>query len=354
MVADAKPAATKKKLKLGYAAGYWSSGPPPGIQDAIIAAEDLGYDSFWTAEAYGSDCLTPLAWWGARTSKIKLGTAIMQLSARTPAAAAMAAMTIDHLSNGRFILGLGASGPQVVEGWYGRPYPRPLERTREYVEILRRIFARDEPVTYSGRHYEMPVDGGMHVGKPLKSTIHPLRSDIPIYLGAEGPKNIAMTAEIADGWLPVFYSPSMDGFYRKALAEGFARPGARHTLDDFEVPLALSIIPNDDIEAAADMMRPMLALYIGGMGAREMNFHFEVFARMGYEETCIRIQQLYLAGQKRDAIAAIPTKMVEEVALIGSVSKIKDDLHRWTDTVATSLLIGGPPQFLEMAAKIVL
>ncbi len=346
--------APKKKLKLGYAAGYWTSGPPPNITETIAAAEDLGYDSFWTAEAYGSDCLTPLAWWGAKTSRIKLGTAIMQLSARTPAMAAMAAMTIDHLSGGRFILGIGASGPQVVEGWYGRPYPRPLERTREYVEILRKIFARDEPVVYSGKHYQMPYPGGMNLGKPLKSTIHPLRTDIPIYLGAEGPKNIAMTAEIADGWLPVFYSPNMDGFYREALAEGFARPNARRTADDFEVPLALSIIPNDDIEAAADMMRPMLALYIGGMGARSMNFHFEVFARMGYEETCVRIQELYLSGDKRAAMAAVPTKLVEEVALIGPLDKIKDDLQKWTGTVATSLLIGGPPQFLEMAAKIVL
>lgn len=342
-----------KKLKLGYAAGYWSAGPPPGMDDAIVAAEDLGYDSFWTAEAYGSDCLTPLAWWGAKTSRIKLGTAIMQLSARTPAATAMAAMTLDHLSGGRFILGLGASGPQVVEGWYGRPYPRPLERTREYVAILRQIFGREAPVRFSGRHFELPLAGGMNLGKALKSTIHPLRNDIPLYLGAEGPKNVAMTAEIADGWLPVFFSPRMNSYYRDALTEGFARPGARRTAEDFEVPLALSIIPNDDVEAAADVMRPMLALYIGGMGAREANFHFEVFARMGYEETCIRIQDAYLAGDKRGAITAVPTKLVEEVALIGPVAKIKDELQLWSDTVATSLLIGGPPQFLEMAAKIV-
>lgn len=342
-----------KKLKLGYAAGYWTSGPPPNMVESIIAAEDLGYDSFWTAEAYGSDCMTPLAWWGSHTKKIKLGTAIMQLSARTPAAAAMAAMTLDHLSGGRFILGIGASGPQVVEGWYGRPYPRPLERTREYVEILRMVFAREEPVTYSGRHYQMPYHGGMNLGKPLKSTIHPLRTDLPIYLGAEGPKNVAMTAEIADGWLPAWYSPSMDNFYRDALHEGFARPGARRSPDDFEVPVALSIVPNDDIEAAADVMRPTLALYIGGMGARNMNFHFEVFARMGYEEQCLRIQDLYLAGKKKEAMSAIPTKMVEEVALIGPVGKIKDELTRWTDSFATSLLIGGPPQFLETVAKIV-
>ena len=290
---------------------------------------------------------------GSAPKKLKLGTSIMQLSARTPAAAAMAAMTLDHLSGGRFILGLGASGPQVVEGWYGRPYPRPLERTREYVEILRRTFARAAPVEYAGRHYQMPYPGGMNLGKALKSTIHPLRTDIPIYLGAEGPKNVAMTAEIADGWLPVFFSPGMDRYYRDALAEGFARPGARRTPETFEVPLALSIVPNDDLEAAADMVRPMLALYIGGMGAREMNFHFEVFARMGYEETCVRVQELFLSGDKRGATAAIPTKMVEEIAIIGPVAKIKDDLQRWTDTIATSLLIGGPPQFLELISKVV-
>lgn len=320
--------------------------------ETIRLAEELGYDSFWTAEAYGSDCLTPLAWWGSQTTRIKLGTAIMQLSARTPAAAAMAAMTLDHLSGGRFILGIGASGPQVVEGWYGRPYPRPLERTREFVHVLRQIFEREAPVAFEGRHYQLPAHKGSGLGKPLKSTIHPLRTNIPVYLGAEGPKNVAMAAEIADGWLPVFLSPSMDGYYRNALEEGFARPSARRTFDDFEVPLALSLIPLDDVEAAADLMRPTLALYIGGMGARETNFHYDVFARMGYEETCARVQSLFLAGDKRGAAAAIPTKLVEEVALIGPADKIRDELQRWRGTVVTSLLIGGPPEFLETAAKI--
>jgi F420-dependent oxidoreductase-like protein len=342
-----------KKLKLGYAAGYWAGGPPPHIEESIAVAEDLGFSSLWTAEAYGSDCLSPLAWYGARTSKLKLGTAIMQLSARTPSAAAMAAMTIDHLSGGRFILGLGASGPQVVEGWYGRPYPRPLERTREYIQIMRRIFARETPVEFQGHHYKLPYPGGMNLGKPLKSTVHPLRADIPVYLGAEGPKNVAMTAEIADGWLPAFFSPSLDGYYRTALAEGFDRPGARRKPEEFEVPTAVAVIMNDDIEAAADTQRPIIALYVGGMGAREMNFHFEVFARMGYEETCLRIQELFLAGNKRDAIAAVPTRMVEEVALIGPAGKIKDDLARWKKTVVTELLVGGPPNMLETIANVV-
>ncbi len=339
-------------MKLGFAAGYWSSGPPPGIEESIAAAESLGFDSMWTAEAYGSDCFTPLAWWGAKTSKIKLGTSITQLSARTPAATAMAAMSLDHLSNGRMILGLGASGPQVVEGWYGQPYPRPLERTREYIEIMRLIFAREKPVEYSGHHYKLPYPGGTGLGKPLKSTVHPLRTDIPIYLGAEGPKNVAMAAEIADGWLPIFFSPKSDKFYRTALAEGFARPGARHTMDTFECPASVSVIIDKDIEAAADRVRPMLALYIGGMGARTANFHFEVFARMGYEETCIRVQDLYLSGDKRGAMAAIPTSLVEDTTLIGPAEKIRDDLAKWKETVLTTMLIGGPPSFLEMAAKV--
>ncbi|MDP9237907.1 MAG: LLM class F420-dependent oxidoreductase [Chloroflexota bacterium] len=340
-------------MKLGYAAGYWSSGPPPGIEDSIAEAERLGFDSIWTAEAYGSDALTPLAWWGAKTSRIKLGTAIAQISGRTPAATAMAALTLDHLSGGRFILGLGASGPQVVEGWYGRPYPRPLERTREYIEIIRRILAREAPVEFSGHHYQMPYQGGTGLGKPLKSTVHPLRADVPIYLGAEGPKNVAMAAEIADGWLPIFYSPKSDKFYRDALAEGFARPSARRTMADFEIPSSVPIIVNDDLEAAADVIRPMLALYVGGMGARGANFHFEVLARLGYEELCIRIQDLYLAGKKREAMAAVPLSMVEDTALIGPLPKIKDDLAKWKETAITTLLVGGPPKFLETVAKVV-
>src|ERR671916_221044 len=243
------------------------------VDQEIAAAEELGFDSIWTSEAYGSDCFTPLAWWGARTERVKLGTAITQISARTPASTAMTAITLDHLSGGRVILGLGVSGPQVVEGWYSQDYSKPLARTREYVEIVRRIVARDEPVSYAGEHYAMPLPGGTGLGKPLKSIVRPLRTDIPIYLGAEGPKNVALAAEIGDGWLPMFFSPKADDFYRAALAEGFARPGARRTADDFEVVCVAPIIPGDDIEACADIMRPMLALYIGGMGARDRNFH---------------------------------------------------------------------------------
>ena len=339
-------------MKLGFTTGYWSAGPPAGAEESIAEAERLGFDSIWTAEAYGSDCLTPLAWWGSRTSRVKLGTSIAQISARTPAAMAMSAMTLDHLCGGRLILGLGASGPQVVEGWYGQPYTRPLERTREYVEIIRKIVAREEPVEYHGRQYQIPYRGGTGLGKPLKSILHPLR-EIPIYLGAEGPKNVAMAAEIADGWMPIFFSPKSDAFYRAALAEGFARPGARRRPDDFEVAATASIIVNKDIEAAADMMRPNLALYIGGMGARGANFHFDVFARMGYEAECHRIQDLYLAGNRRDAIAAVPTRLVEDVSLIGPIEKVRDELAAWRSTVVTTLLVGGPAPLLRSIAGIV-
>jgi F420-dependent oxidoreductase-like protein len=340
-------------VRLGLGVGYWGSGPPAGAQEQILEAERLGFDAVWSAEAYGSDALTPLAWWGARTSTIDLGTSICQISARTPAAMAMAAMTLDHLSGGRFRLGLGASGPQVVEGWYGQPYPRPLARTREYVEIIRAIIAREKPVEYAGEHYTMPYPGGTGLGKPLKSTIHPLRTDIPIYLGAEGPKNIALTAEIADGWLPLFFTPREDRFYREALAEGFARPGARRTLDDFDVAAVVPVVPGDDVERCADAVRPMLALYVGGMGAKEANFHLNVFVRMGYEEVCAKIQQLYLAGHKADAIAAVPTAMVEDMALVGPPEKIRDDLAAWEESVVNTLVISGPPPLLRTVAELV-
>ena len=333
-------------MKLGYHTGYWSAGPPPGVTDAIELTEKLGFDSIWTAEAYGSDCLTPLAWWGAATSTVRLGTNILQISARTPAATAMAAMTLDHLSGGRFILGLGASGPQVVEGWYGQPYPKPLARTREYIEVIRAILARDKPVTHEGDFYPLPYPGGTGLGKPLKSTVHPLRADIPIFLGAEGPKNVALAAEIADGWLPMFFSPKSDSFYRDALAEGFARPGARRTLETFEVPAFLPVVPDDDVEAAADRVRPSIALYIGGMGAKSMNFHADAFSRMGYPGEVEQIQQHFLAGQKADAIAAVPTALIEDIALIGPVAKIRAELQRWEETVLTTLLIQADPRTL--------
>ena len=341
-------------LSLGYSVGYWSSGPPSGALEGIKEAERLGFDSVWTAEAYGSDALTPLAWWGAATERIRLGTGIIQMSARTPAATAMAAMTMDHLSGGRFILGLGVSGPQVVEGWYGEPYQRPLERTREYVEIMRRIFARSEPVAFDGRQYQMPYTGerALGLGKPLKSTIHPLRSDIPILLGAEGPKNVALAAEVCDGWLPLFFSPKENDFYRSCLNEGFAASGEAGKADRFEVAAPVPVVPGDDVETCADMIRPMLALYAGGMGAKGANFHFDVFARMGYESVALEVQELYLQGKKAEAAAAIPLQMVEDVALVGPPDKIRAEIPKWEDTCLTTILLSGPPTMLGMLADL--
>ena len=342
-----------RRVSLGLSTGYWSAGPPSGIVEQIAAAERLGFDSMWTSEAYGSDALTPLAWWGAATTTLRLGTAIAQLSARTPTATAMAAMTLDHLSGGRFVLGLGASGPQVVEGWYGQAYPRPLARTREYVDIVRQTIARERPVTYDGEFYTLPRAGGTGLGKALKATVHPLRPDIPIMLGAEGPKNVALAAEIADGWLPFWFSPKSDSFYRDALATGFGRSGSRHqSLDTFEVVSILPVLVDDDVEGCADFLRPMIALYIGGMGAKGANFHYDVFARMGYDAECEQIQQLYLAGRKPEAIAAVPLAMVEDVALVGPADKIAAELPRWRDTCVTTFLVQGPPPLLEQIADV--
>ncbi|MCD2111593.1 LLM class F420-dependent oxidoreductase [Rhodococcus rhodochrous] len=332
-------------MKVGVAAGYWGSGPPRHVERILTEAEELGVGSFWTAETYGSDALTPLAWWGARTSNIKLGTSVCQISARPPTTLAMAALTLDHLSGGRVILGIGASGPQVVEGWYGQPYPRPLERTREYIEIMRKVWAREEPVTYSGRHYQLPAQGGTGLGKPLKSIVHPLRSDIPIYMGAEGPKNVALAAEIADGWTPLWFSPKSDKFYRAALAEGFAREGARRTQDDFEIANVCWLVENDDVEKAAARLKPTVALYAGGMGAKGANFHNDVFVRMGWGDACAEIQELYLSGRPDLAAQAVPTEMVEDVALVGPADKIIEEIEtKWKPTCLTTLILGGWPK----------
>jgi F420-dependent oxidoreductase-like protein len=327
-------------MKIATTVGYWSAGPPADAAGVFAAAERLRLDQVWTAEAYGSDAWTPLAWWGSRTSHVHLGTAVSQLSARPPATLAMTAMTMDHLTGGRVIIGIGTSNPQVVEGWYGQPYPRPLQRTREYIEILRAVIARSEPVAYQGQHYQLPYPGGTGLGKPLRSILHPYRTDIPVYLGAEGPRNVALAAEVADGWNVIFFSPAMNGFYAAALAEGFSRPGARHTSATFDVVGGpLRVIPDDDLERAADRLRPTLALYIGGMGARGVNYHHEVFARMGYEAQAREIQDRYLAGDRKGAIAAVPTRMVEDVALIGPWAKIADEVQLWQQTVLTTFSI---------------
>jgi len=321
-----------KDLKLGLQMGYWGAGPDPNMVRIAQEAERLGYDAVFTAEAWGSDVFTPLAWIGAHTERIRLGTGIAQLSARAPTATAMAALTLDHLSGGRMILGLGVSGPQVVEGWYGAPFGKPLARTREYVGIIRQVLERKEPVVNDGEHYPLPYagDGSWGLGKPLKSITHPLRPDLPIFLGAEGPKNVAMTAEIADGWLPLYYSPYRQAVYADQIAH--AKPG-------FEISAGVSVIINDDVEQALVPLKRNLALYIGGMGARSRNFHNELVQRMGFEEAAAEIQDLYLAGRKDEAEAAVPTELADEISLVGSVDRIRDRLQAWRDSPVTSLLV---------------
>jgi F420-dependent oxidoreductase-like protein len=342
-------------MKLALNTGYWAGGPPAGVPEAIAEAEKLGFDSVWCSEAYGSDALTPLAWWGSQTSSVRLGTAIVQLSARQPAATAMAAMTLDHLSGGRFILGIGASGPQVVEGWYGMPFEKPLARTREYIGILRDIWARKGPVTNDGPHYPLPLtegDGVAGLGKPLKASIHPLREEIPIFLAAEGPKNVAMAAEICDGWVAMLLSPH-EQFYVDALNEGFARDGARRSAEDFEVATMVPFIVHDDVETAVDMVRPFYGLYFGGMGAKGgQNFHANVAIRMGYEADIVAIQELYLDGKKDEAAAKIPSELIQKMSLLGPADKIRDDLAAWEDSFVTTIMIAGDAALLRSAAEI--
>jgi F420-dependent oxidoreductase-like protein len=327
---------------------------PQGVPAVLAEIERLGFDSVWTAESWGSDAISPLAWWGAGTTRLRLGTNLVQLSARTPAATAMAAITMDHLSGGRFCLGLGVSGPQVVEGWYGQRFTRPLARTREYVDIVRRILAREERLTNAGPEYPIPATDGLGLGKPLNVMTHPLRPDLPIFLGAEGPKNVALAAEIADGWFPIFYAPQHEELYAPSLEEGFARPGARRTPQDFEVVAMVNVSIDDDLEAAYDRVRPILALYVGGMGAKEMNFHADVFRRLGYEGAVDRIQSEFLAGRQPEAIAAVPDAMIDEICLVGPPARIRAGLEAWRESSVTTLLVGGDLPMIRTMADLVL
>jgi F420-dependent oxidoreductase-like protein len=307
--------------------------------DMIHAADELGYYALWTSEAYGSDAVVPLAWIGAQTQRIRLGTAIMQMPGRTPANTAMTAMTLDELSGGRCLLGLGLSGPQVVEGWHGVAYGKPLGKTREYVEIVRKIFKREEPLVHRGEHYQIPYAGpdATGLGKPLKSILHP-RPDIPIYLASIGPKNVALTAEIADGWLPFLFSPRhYEAVYAGNVNEGFTAAGGGKGYDRFDIAPSTQVIIDDDLESARNRLKPMLALYIGGMGAKGKNFYNELTVRYGYEEAAETIQNLYLSGQKAEAIAAVPDDFVDDVALVGPAARVRDRLQMWRDSPITTL-----------------
>ncbi|MEV0464471.1 LLM class F420-dependent oxidoreductase [Nocardia tengchongensis] len=329
-------------MRFGLQLGYWGAQPPANTRELIAAAEETGFDAVFTAESWGSDAFTPLAWYGSDTSRVRLGTSVVQMSARTPTATAMAALTIDHLSGGRHILGLGVSGPQVVEGWYGQPFAKPLARTREYVSIVRQVLAREGKVTSAGPHYPLPYagPGATGFGKPLKSITHPLRSDIPIWLGAEGPKNVAMTAEIADGWLAIYYTPRLADMYNEWLDEGFSRPGARRSREDFEIAATAQVILTDDPKAELDRLRPFMALYIGGMGAEELNFHAEVYRRMGYGEQVDEITRLFRTGRKDEAAAVVPDELILDTTIIGNEAQVREQLKVWEQAGVTMMLVG--------------
>ncbi|MCZ0728559.1 LLM class F420-dependent oxidoreductase [Mycolicibacterium iranicum] len=343
-------------MKLGLQLGYWGAQPPTNHAELVATAEEAGFDTVFTAEAWGSDAYTPLAWWGRETTRMRLGTSVIQLSARTPTACAMAALTLDHLSGGRHILGLGVSGPQVVEGWYGAKFPKPLARTREYIDILRQVWAREAPVHSDGPHYPLPLsgEGTTGLGKNLKPITHPLRADIPVMLGAEGPKNVALAAEICDGWLPIFYSPRIAGMYNEWLDEGFARPGARRTRETFEICATAQVVVTDDRPAIMELMKPHLALYMGGMGAEDTNFHADVYRRMGYAEVVDDVTKLFRSDRKDEAAKAIPDELVDDSAIVGDLAYVQEQIKAWEASGVTMMVVGArsSEQIRDLAALV--
>jgi len=346
-------------MKLGLNVGY--SGRKLTLpMPLILEAEKLGFEACWTAEAYGSDAVTTAAYILAQTTKIKAGTAIMQLAARAPTMAAMTAITLDHLSEGRFIVGLGPSGPQVVEGWYGAAYDKPLTRLREYIEVMRLVIAREKPVEYSGYYYQLPYKGpgATGLGKPLKSILHAERR-IPFYTATLQPKALAMSAELCDGFFPIWMNPERFDIFEPAINEGLAKAGNGKSLKDFDVAPSVIVIVNDDLNVARMPVKSMMALYIGGMGARDKNFYNSYATQLGYGDAAKKIQDLYLDGKKEEAAAAVPDKLVDEVALCGSADRIKGMLDRWIDAgkkhhVGTMNLGAGQPEALRIVAEKVL
>lgn len=323
-------------MRIGLMLGY-SAGKVELPIELVQEADRLGVYSVWTAEAYGSDAVSPLAWLGALTKRVKLGTAIMQMSGRTPANTAMTAMTLNQLSGGRFLLGLGLSGPQVVEGWHGVSYAHPLNRTREYVEIVRRIFHREAPLTFDGTQYQIPYHGqdATGLGKPLKSTLA-AAPDIPIYLAAIGPKNVELAAEIGDGWLPIFFAPERyDDVYKPHIEAGLAKAGKN--ISDFDIAPTVSVVINDNLDICYNMLRPMLALYVGGMGARGKNFYNDLAGRYGFAAEAAEIQDLYLSGDKGAAMTRVPAELIDAVALVGPKERVRERLRLWLNSPVTTI-----------------
>lgn len=339
-------------MKLAISIGY-SGGRVELPVDFVLEAERLGYDSVWTAEAYGSDAVTPLAYLAAKTTRIKLGTSIMQLAGRTPAMCAMTMSTLDALSGGRVLVGLGLSGPQVVEGWHGVPYDKPVARLREYVQILRKIWARAEPVALAGKAYQIPYRGpdASGLGKPLKSILH--GRQLPIYLATMQPLSVRTTAELADGWLPIWFSPQRMGMFRPTIEEGFQRAGNGKSWQDFDIAAGCTVIIGDDVRTCLAHLKPTLALYVGGMGARQKNFHNEMVTRYGYGDIAARIQDLYLSGRKTEAIAAVPDELCDEMSLCGPEARIRQRYQAWEDAGVTTMLVqSNQRQALQLMAEI--
>ncbi|MGI5442987.1 LLM class F420-dependent oxidoreductase [Streptomyces shenzhenensis] len=334
-------------MRLGLALGYWGRGPSADQVPLAREAERLGYDSVWTAESWGSDAFTPLAWIAAHTTRIRLGTAVAQMAARSPTTTAMHALTLDHLSGGRMLLGLGLSGPQVVEGWYGRPFPRsPLTATREYVDVVRQVLRRAAPVAVDGRFHPLPYRGpdATGLGKPLKPITHPLRPDLPVLLGAEGPKNVAQTTRIADGWLPLYWAPSRPEVYGPAVQD---------------LPAGFLVAPMAQVRVCADVaagllpVKAMLGFYIGGMGHAARNFHADLMARMGYEDEARRIQELFLSGRREEAVRAVPDAFADKISLVGPRERIAERLESWRKSPITDLLaLTSDPRTLRVLAEL--
>src|SRR6266403_41650 len=340
-------------MKLALNQGLSGAASLSGEIERVLEAERLGYDSVWTSESYGSDAVTTATWIAARTQRMHVGTAIMQMAGRTPAATAMTAMTLDALSGGRFRLGLGVSGPQVVEGWHGQPFGKPLEKTREYVEVVRAILKREKPLEFRGEYYQIPYVGpsATGLGKPLKSILHG-RASLPIYLAAVGPKNVALAAEIADGWIPVFFSARRGRMFREWLDEGF-KAGGRSS-QAFDVMPMVSVVVGPDVAACRAVVKPRLALYVGGMGARGRNFYNDIARRYGYEEAAKTIQEQYLSGRKAEAEAAVPDALVDEVALCGPKERIREQVAEWKGSGVTTLLVAGDAVAVRTLAELAL
>lgn len=340
-------------MKLGIGVGY--SGAELRLPiERVLRAEELGYDSVWTAEAYGSDAITPLAFIAAHTKRIRLGTGIMQLAGRAPAMCAMQVATVDALAGGnRVIAGLGVSGPQIVEGWYGQPWGRPYYRLRDYVQIMKKVLAREEPVTHDGKEFQLPYKGpgALGIGKPLKSILH-MNPNIPIWLGSGTETNVRLAAEVADGLLPLGFVPDTAKMYRPWIEEGFKRAGNGKSWKDFEVQASCTVVVTDNLRDAFRQMKPGIALYVGGMGHADKNFHNDMMVRRGYGDAAKTIQELYLAGRKAEAMEAVPDEFCDDGSLIGPPARIRERYRAWEDSGATGLTIGGNDEAMELMAEL--